>query len=257
MTALPLVLIAEPDQAARIGLSRALEQQGYRVVEAGDGPYAVRQAFSTSPDAVILNLSLPLLSGLELVKLLRAASDMAIITVTDSPSSQLAIRVLDSGADDYLPANIPPREIVARIQSALRRVTRQASIAIAATPAYSDSAVVRTGDLEIDLDHYSVRKNGAELQMTRLEHLLLRALARRMGQVAPHRYLMTEVWGSEYLDDTHYLRGYVASLRNKLEADPSRPRLLLTEWGVGYRLEALPVETEVAPTRELVEAASA
>lgn len=234
-----LVLVAEPDRAARSAMVRALSEAGYQVAEAGDGPYALRQAFSETPGVVVLNLNIPLLSGVELVKVLRAASDMGIVVVSDSHSSQLAVRVLEAGADDYVSTRIELSELVARIRATLRRVDRRP---VAGYAAPSDLRVVRTGTLTINPEAHTVLKRGEEVPMTRIEYQLISALGRRLGQVAPHRYLLTEVWGAEYLDDTHYLRGYIASLRSKLEDDPAHPRLLLTEWGVGYRLAALPVE---------------
>lgn len=239
----PLVLVADPDRAARSSVARALVEAGYRVAEVGDGPHALRQAFAEAPSAVVVSLSVPLLSGLELVKVLRAASDMAIVVIGDSASSHLAVRALEAGADDYvsLPIHLP--ELLARVRAVLRRTDGRQPAGELQAPA-CPPATVRTGPLTIDPDGHVVLKRGAEVPMTRTEHLLLQALSRRLGQVAPHRYLLTEVWGAEYLDDTHYLRGYIASLRAKLEDDPARPQLLLTEWGVGYRLAALPPESQ-------------
>ncbi len=236
-----LVLVADPDRESRTAIARALSDAGFRVMEAGDGPYALRQAFSDPPSAVVLSLNIPLLSGIELTKVLRAASDMAILVLAENPSSQLAVRMLEAGADDFLAAPVQIAELVARVRSNVRRLERLLT-PVQRSNDSSEIDLVRTGPLAIDPNGHVVLKRGEEVQMTRIEYLLLAALARRLGQVAQHRYLLTEVWGAEYLDDTHYLRGYVASLRSKLEDDPAKPRLLLTEWGVGYRLAALPAE---------------
>ncbi len=237
-----IVVIANADREARTQAARALSEAGFGILEVGDGQYALRQAFTQQPDAVVLDLNLPLMSGLELVKVLRAASDMTIIVISDAASRDLAVRVLDLGADDFLTRPVHYPELVARIKACLRRSERQA----APVQIGPERSLIRTGPLVIDVEGHVVLKRGEEVQMTRTEYLLLGALGRRAGQVAPHRYLLTDVWGAEYLDDTHYLRGYIASLRNKLEDDPTRPRLLITEWGVGYRLAVIPPE-ETAP----------
>jgi len=237
-----VVVIADPDRDSRTLIARGLTNSGFGVLEVGDGQHALRQAFTQQPAAIVLDINLPLMSGIELVKVLRAASDMSIIVVSDTSSRELAVRVLDLGADDYLPRPLHLPELVARLKASLRRVEREATPAPQLIAARSAPDPFRTGPLLIDVDGHVVLKRGDEVPMTRTEYLLLGALCRRAGQVAPHRYLLTDVWGAEYLDDTHYLRGYIASLRNKLEDDPTRPRLLLTEWGVGYRLAVLPPE---------------
>ncbi len=249
MTSEHLILVADQNREMRVALGRALSEAGYRTAEAGDGPYALRQAFADPPAAVVLNLSIPLLSGIELVKVLRAASDMAIIVVAENHSSALAVRVLEAGADDFVAASVNVPELVARIRATIRRAQRVVSPA----PRYdsAEADLVHTGPVTIDLAGHLVFKRGEEVPMTRIEYLLLAALGQRLGQVAPHRLLLTDVWGAEYLDDTHYLRGYIASLRNKLEDDPSKPRLLLTEWGVGYRLANLPPEEHLRPAEAL------
>lgn len=234
------ILVAESDREVRTSTARALIDAGFRVLEAGDGPYALRQAFAQRPVAAVITLNLPLLNGLELVKVLRAASDMVLVVLAEGASKELAVRVLESGADDYLERPLHLPELVARLRSCLRRA--DARQAVPPPAEMGDRELVRTGPLTIDPEGHVVLKRGIEVPMTRIEYLLLGALCKRAGQIARHRYLLTEVWGAEYLDDTHYLRGYIASLRNKLEDDPAHPRLVLTEWGVGYRLATLPQE---------------
>jgi two-component system KDP operon response regulator KdpE len=232
-----LIAVAEPDPTLRTEITRALTAAEFSVVESGDGMHALRQVFSSQPSAIVMELDLPLLGGLELVRVLRAASDVAILVMTDAPTPHLAGRVLDTGADHVIARPVHPVDLVARVRASLRRAQQSA---VAHQPA---TQVIRTGSLTIDREAQVVTRRGVTVPMTRTEHLLLDAMARRVGQLCPHRYLLTAVWGGEYVDDTHYLRGYIASLRQKLEDDASSPRLLLTEWGTGYRLAALPPET--------------
>ncbi len=231
-----VIVVAEPDPARRTDIARALVAAEFSVIEAGDGMHALREVFSSRPAAIVMELNLPLLGGLELIRVLRAASDLAIHVVIDGATPALAARVLDTGADDAIARPAPAVELVARVRAAQRRIQRVAG------REQAGGDLVRTGSLVIDREAQTVKRHGVTVAMTRTEHLLLDAMARRLGQVCPHRYLLTAVWGGEYVDDTHYLRGYIASLRAKLEDEPSQPRLLLTEWGMGYRLAAVPVE---------------
>ena len=234
----PLVAIADPDPIARSEMARALAAAEFAVIEAGDGVHALRQVFTSHPSVIVMELNMPRIGGLELVRALRAASDIGIVVVSEHPNAQMAARVLDTGADDYLPKPVHLVELVARVRATARRLEHEA----AAGGGEPGARVVRTGSLTIDHDAQLVTRHGVTVPMTRTEHLLLDTMARRVGQVCPHRYLLSNVWGGEYIDDTHYLRGYIASLRAKLEDDPANPRLLLTEWGTGYRLAALEPE---------------
>jgi DNA-binding response OmpR family regulator len=233
-----LITVADPDPVSRTEIARALTAAEFSVVESGDGMHALRQVFTAQPAAIVMELNLPLLGGLELVRVLRAASDVAILVMTEGTTPALAGRVLDTGADHVMGRPVQPIELVARVRASLRRVRE------AAAEERPGRQVVRTGALVIDRDAQVVTRHGVTVPMTRTEHLLLDAMARRVGQLSPHRYLLSAVWGGEYVDDTHYLRGYIASLRQKLEDDPSSPRLLLTEWGTGYRLAGLPPERD-------------
>lgn len=215
-------------------MARALGQAEFTVLEAGDGVHALRQVFESHPGVIVMELNLPRLGGLELVRALRAASDIGIIVVAGG-SAPTAARVLDSGADDYLPKPVQLVELVARVRATARRIEADH----ADDGEQPASRVVRTGPLTIDREAQIVTRDGVPVPMTRTEHLLLDNLAQRVGQVCTHRFLLSNVWGGEYIDDTHYLRGYVASLRAKLEDDPAHPQLLLTEWGTGYRLASV------------------
>jgi two-component system KDP operon response regulator KdpE len=233
-----LVLIADPDPAARSEMSRAFAGEEFNAMEAGDGVHALRQVFTSQPRVIVMELNMPRMGGLELIRALRAASDIGIIVVADSDNPQTIARVLDTGADDFLPKPVHLTELVARVRATMRRLVLERVVDGGRPLAH----VVRTGSLMIDREAQVVTRYGVAVPMTRTEHLLLDNLAGRIGQVCTHRFLLSNVWGGEYIDDTHYLRGYVASLRAKLEDEPTKPRLLLTEWGTGYRLAALAPE---------------
>ncbi|MDA1004376.1 MAG: response regulator transcription factor [Chloroflexi bacterium] len=249
-----LVAVADPDPVTRSEMTRALAQAEFTVLEAGDGVHALRQVFTSHPGVIVMELNLPRLGGLELVRALRAASDIGIIVVSDG-HAPTAARVLDAGADDYIARPVGLAELVARVRATARRIEHD-DAADGEQPA---DQVVRTGALTIDREAQVVTRHGVQVGMTRTEHLLLGSLAQRIGQVCTHRFLLSNVWGGEYIDDTHYLRGYVASLRAKLEDDPAHPRLLLTEWGTGYRLAAIAPAAQRADERvnaRLADAAS-
>ncbi len=228
-----LVLVASSDARLRENLVSLLHDDGLASLVAVDGLEAFRAVFQASPDAVLIDLTIDEVDGLELVRMLRAASPLAIVAVLGIADQARGVAVLDLGADDVIRPSTPPSEILARVKAAIRRSQRVTQAAAVSPP------VVQTGDIAIDRSAQTVTKAGVRVSLSRTEYRLLDALASRAGQVAPHRFLLSAVWGNEYVDDVHYLRVYVGYLRSKLEDDPHAPRYIRSEWGVGYRLVVL------------------
>lgn len=223
----PRILIIEDEAPIRRFLRASLAAQGYTLLEAGTGQEGVEQAAQLHPDGVILDLGLPDMEGLEVLRRIRAWSAVPIVILTARGQEQDKIALLDAGADDYLTKPFGVGELLARIRAALRRGVGMAAV---------EAPVVAIGDLQIDMVRRQVFRLGAEVRLTPTEYRLLVALVRSLGRVVTQRQLLEEVWGREYTDSPHYLRIYMQHLRHKLEADPARPRYLITEPGVGYRL---------------------
>ena len=223
-----LILMIEDEQAIRRFLRAGLEGQGYRCVEAGTGEEGLAHAATRSPDIVLLDLGLPDLDGFAVVHRLREWSSVPIIVLTARGQERDKVRALDAGADDYITKPFSMAELLARIRAALRRRAEAGS--------NGETSVIEVGDLRIDLGRRKVAIADNQVSLTRIEYQLLATLARHAGRVLTHEFLLREVWGPTYTSQHHYLRVYMAQLRHKLEADPGRPRLLLTETGVGYRM---------------------
>jgi two-component system KDP operon response regulator KdpE len=228
----PLVLVVDDEPQMRRFLRAALPPHGYRLIEAGTGQSALLEATARSPDLVLLDLGLPDLDGIEVTKRLRAWSAVPIIVLSARDREGDKVEALDAGADDYVTKPFGTGELLARMRVALRH---------AAGAGEADEPVVRTGELEIDLAARRVRVGEREVRLTRTEFRLLALLARHAGKVLTHRQILKEIWGPNALTQTHYLRVYMGQLRHKLEAEPARPRWLLTETGVGYRLQDEPM----------------
>ena len=220
------LLVVEDEPQMRKFLRATLGANGYQVLEASTGAEALSTASSWNPELVLLDLGLPDLDGLEVTRRLREWSATPIIVLSARGQEGDKVRALDAGADDYLTKPFGTAELLARLRVALRHASR-----VAAEP----DEVVRAGDVEIDLGRRRVTKGGEEVRLTVLEYKLLATLARHRGRVLTHRQLLKEVWGPNAVEQTHYLRVYMAQLRRKLEDDPARPKRLVTEPGVGYR----------------------
>lgn len=220
------ILVVDDEIAIRKLLRYGLDQQEYELFEADTGEAGLRLAASQNPDLILLDLGLPGLDGIEFTRRLREWSACPIIILSVREREQDKVAALDAGADDYLTKPFGIAELQARIRVALRH----------ATPETSGQAVFRAGDLEIDLSSRMVRRAGAEVHLTPIEFKLVAMLARNAGKVVTHRHMLTEIWGSAYAEETHYLRVYMGQLRHKLEVDPAQPEVLITESGVGYRL---------------------
>jgi two-component system, OmpR family, KDP operon response regulator KdpE len=224
---LPTVLIIDDEVQIRRLLRVTLEGNGYRVVEAASGKEGLVEAAQRQPDAVVLDLGLPDMDGLAVLQRLREWSQAPVLVLSVREGEDDKVSALDHGADDYIAKPFSTAELLARI-----RVARRHSLPSA------ENAVFHFGRLEVDLSSRQVTVEGKEVKMTPTEYSLLRLLVRNAGKVVTHRQILKEVWGPNYGEQTHYLRVYIGHLREKLEADPSRPELLVTEPGVGYRLLA-------------------
>ena len=209
-------------------LRATLKAHGYQVVEAATAREGLSQAAGRNPELILLDLGLPDLDGLEVVRTIRQSARTPVIVLSARGQEQDKVAALDLGADDYLTKPFGASELLARIRVALRRA--------ALPPGAPAEPVFQTGELRVDLVRRQVFRGEEEAHLTPTEYRLLAALIRHAGRVSTHRQLLEEVWGANYADQSHYLRVYMAQLRHKLERDPTRPRLLTTEPGVGYRL---------------------
>ena len=223
-----VVLVIEDEPEIRRFLRASLVAQGFRLVEATSGDEGLRQAATRQPDIVVLDLGLPDVDGLEVIRHLREWTAVPIIVLSARGQESDKIAALDAGADDYLSKPFGVGELLARVRVALRHAARVSHD--------TDSPVFALDELQVDLARRRVSVRGAEIHLTPIEYRLLTTLVRHAGRVVTHRQLLREVWGQPYSEQTHYLRVFMGTLRRKLEADPARPRYLLTEPGVGYRL---------------------
>jgi two-component system KDP operon response regulator KdpE len=225
----PLILLIEDEPQMRRFLRAALSPPDYRLVEAATAKEGIAQAAGRKPDVILLDLGLPDQDGLEVTSALREWTATPIIVLSARGREQDKVAALDRGADDYLTKPFGVDELLARIRVALRHA--------ALPPGVAPEARFEAGELQVDLLARVVRRGGEEVHLTPTEYKLLALLVRHAGKVITHRQLLKEVWGTNYAEQSHYVRVYMAQLRQKLEADPARPRLLVTEPGVGYRLK--------------------
>jgi len=221
------ILIVDDEPPIRRFVRTAMTAQDYRVEEAGDGEAALDFLKRNPVDLVVLDLGLPGMDGLEVVRRLRGQGNATPIVILSSRDDEAGkVTALDLGADDYVSKPFGMDELSARIRAALRHRLQQGG----------EKPVFRSGDLSVDLVRRIVTARGAEVKLTPREYDLLRLLVSHAGKVLTHRHILNEVWGGE--SDIQYLRIYIRTLRQKLEADPEQPQLIQTEQGVGYRLRA-------------------
>jgi len=225
----PLVLVVEDERPIRTFLRATLESHAFRVAEVATGAEALAHAVADAPDVVILDLGLPDMDGVDVIGRLREWSQAPIVVLSARGAEQDKVDALDRGADDYLTKPFGVKELMARIRVALRNRARQASTA-------EEDTTFGVGDLAVDFAKRRVSLSGDLVHLTPIEYRLLTTLARHAGKVLTHRFHLREVWGPDHSDDARYVRVFVAQLRRKIEPDPSRPRYVLTEQGVGYRL---------------------
>jgi two-component system KDP operon response regulator KdpE len=221
----PTILVVEDEPEIRRFLRSSLGAEGYRVVESANGERGTIDAGTHKPDLAIVDLGLPDLDGVEVIRRIRGWSPMPIVVLSARAQEASKIEALDAGADDYVTKPFGIGELFARVRAALRHASRS-----------SAGEVLTFGNTTIDLQKRRASRDGAEIHLTPIEFRLLASLAKHLGMVVVHRQLLSEVWGPSHAEHTHYLRIYMKQLRDKLEADPVRPRYLLTETGVGYRL---------------------
>jgi len=231
-----LALVVDDEVQIRRFLRAGLELDGFAVEEAETGAAALRLATLKPPDLVILDLGLPDMDGGEVLERLRAWSGVPLIVLSVRSNEAEKVRLLERGADDYVVKPFGMAELLARAHAAMRRYVRVST----------GEPVVRIGPLTIDLAARIVTIDGERVMLTPKEYRLLQLLAQHAGNVVTHQFLLKEIWGSPHLHDTHYLRIFMRKLRQKIEADPTQPRILLTELGIGYRLVA-PEPAKPAP----------
>ncbi len=227
MTNGPLILLIEDELPIRRFLRASFAAESYRLIEAESGEQGLRLAAQQPPDLVILDLGLPDLEGHEVLRRLREWSRVPVIVLSARDQESQKVQALDSGADDYVTKPFGVAELQARMRTALRH----------STPLGDTSPSATFGELTVDIAARRVTVRGETIHLTPLEFKLLTTLAKHAGKVLTHRFLLKEVWGPGHADETHSLRVLMASLRRKIEADSAQPRYLVTEPGVGYRLE--------------------
>ncbi len=220
-----LALVVDDEIQIRRFLRISLEANGYEVHEVDTGQKALAEVALRRPDLVVLDLGLPDMDGIAVIQRLREWTQTPILVLSVRDSDEDKIAALDAGADDYLTKPFSVGELMARLRVAQRHTRPE-----------SETALFQTNGLLVDLSRRQVTVDGQEVKLTPTEYALLRLMIQHAGKVLTHHQLLREVWGMEYAEETHYLRVYIAQLRQKLEADPARPQIIVTEPGVGYRL---------------------
>lgn len=220
-----VVLVIDDEIQIRRLLRLTLEGAGYKVFDAATGQDGLTEAAQRRPDAVILDLGLPDMDGLQVLKRLREWSRVPVLVLSVRDGEEDVIAALDHGADDYMTKPFSAGELLARLRTAQRHSLKG-----------EEMKVFRSNQLEVDLVARVVKVNGTEVRLSATEYSLLRLLVQHAGKVLTHRQIMREVWGPNAVGQTHYLRVYMSHLREKLEIDPAQAKLFITEPGVGYRL---------------------
>jgi two-component system KDP operon response regulator KdpE len=227
MTNDPRILVIDDEIQIRRLLEMTLEAHQYKILCSESGLEGLRRAETDRPDLIILDLGLPDMDGLEVLKQLRSWTDRPVLILSVRNSEEDIVRCLDAGADDYLVKPFRTEELLARVRTAMRH-----------RPSVFDSPVLTIGGLEINMDSRVVKKSDVPLKLTAIEYSLLMLFIRNTGRVLTHRYILEQVWGPSFIDETQYTRVYVGQLRKKIEDNPSHPRIILTESGIGYRFSA-------------------
>lgn len=223
----PSLLVIDDERQIRRLLRVTLEAAGYRVREAESGSHGIQEIAAAAPDGVVLDLGLPDLDGVEVVRRLREWTTLPILVLSVRDGETDKIAALDAGADDYLTKPFGAGELLARLRAILRRA-----------PAGAEPPIVRFGDIEFDRSARQIRRQGVEIHLTGKEYAFLALLVQHRGKVVTHRQILRKLWGPNAEENTHYLRVQMTHLRKKLEPDPNQPVFLKTESGIGYRLHA-------------------
>jgi two-component system KDP operon response regulator KdpE len=220
------VLIIDDERRFAHALGISLQARGYDVDVAETGPAGLDLAAGHHPDVVVLDLGLPEMDGLDVLRALRAWSTVPVIVLSARGAEATKVDALDAGADDYVTKPFGVNELLARLRAALRRAASS-----------EEDSVVRTNDFVLDLAAKRALREGEEVRLTPTEWHIVEVLVRYRGKLVPHRVLLQEVWGPQYHTETHYLRVYLAEIRRKLEPQPGQPRYFITEPGMGYRFD--------------------
>lgn len=223
----PTIVVIDDEPQIRKILRITLEGQDYKVVEASTAKDGIVQAGTAHPNLIILDLGLPDQDGLDLLKELRGWNNVPIIILSVRNSEEDIVTALDNGADDYLTKPFNTAELLARIRACLRKSQLQ------------QESVFKNGLLTVDFVSHVVKKNDEELKLTNTEYSLLLLFVKNIGKVLTHRFILKEIWGPSYFEQTQYLRVFIGQLRKKIEDDVSEPKMILTESGVGYRMVML------------------
>ena len=226
----PLILVVEDDPAVARLISTTLETRNYQYHRGQNGAGALLEAASARPDVILLDLGLPDMDGIDVIRKIRGWSNVPILVVSARSDDTDKVSALDAGADDYLTKPFSVEELLARLRVALRRVRYDTS------RAGDQASIYENGELRIDYAAGCVYRGGTEIHLTPIEYKLICVLAKNTGKVLTHNYLLNEVWGSPAASDTPSLRVFMATLRKKIEEDPSHPRYIQTHIGVGYRM---------------------
>jgi two-component system KDP operon response regulator KdpE len=224
MAGRPRVLVVDDEPQILRALTTNLRGGGYDVQQAANGEQALAAVAVRPPDAVILDLVLPDVSGVEVCREIRRLSDVPVLVLSAVGEERTKVEALDAGADDYITKPFGMDELAARLRAVMRRVPR------------SSEPVLRVGEIEVDLEEQGVRLAGRPLRVTPTEFALLRVFCENPGKLLTHRMILQRVWGPSYQVESHYLHVYISRLRQKIERDPARPGYLVTEPGAGYRL---------------------
>jgi two-component system KDP operon response regulator KdpE len=229
MTTTPTILVVDDDQPILRLLEITLRAQGFTVVTTSTAADAIVQAATARPDLVILDLGLPDAEGIDVLRRIREWSTVPVIILSARSAEAEIVRCLDAGADDYLVKPFRTAELAARVRAAMRH---------SLSPIQSN--IMSFGPVSIDFSGHKVDRNGEDVHLTAIEYAIFSMLAQNAGKILTHGQILQKVWGPTFVEETQYLRVYVAQLRRKLEEDPTSPRLILTETGIGYRLNENP-----------------